>query len=406
MFIGKIIMNEFYLLFNVLTLINVLILSFVLLFRKDNSSTNKILALIILTPGLNFVNNILVFSGFIANIPYFLFLFQGSALLFAPLVILYVDLISGASLNWFTVLKAFSVLIILLEIYYAYSFSRLTDSEQLIYMNRLSKDNFPPEIDLINKLFFVNMFTYFVVAFYQIRSYRKSSFATISNIAKVKVNYIHGLLILIILLNVFIGICYITLPNPIVEYLGIPLIINFFCVYILIQAFNNGIILFDLRNYNFKNVGSQSESIRRLEQTNYEQTLKLKVKNGTYKITDLELNENFLKIKEHLEKTKPYLDPNINLTRFSSELNSSSYIISMTINCKFEMNFYDLINSYRVKHAKMRLLTFDKDHLTVESVGFESGFSSKSSFYRAFKKHTNNTPTEFLKISQKESQLS
>jgi len=34
---------------------------------------------------------------------------------------------------------------------------------------------------------------------------------------------------------------------------------------------------------------------------------------------------------------------------------------------------------------------------TIEYVAYESGFNSRASFYRAFKKHTGITPTEFLR---------
>ena len=56
--------------------------------------------------------------------------------------------------------------------------------------------------------------------------------------------------------------------------------------------------------------------------------------------------------------------------------------------------FSDLVNSYRVELAKETLIK-DK-HLSVEGVALNSGFNSRATFYRVFKKHTGFSPTEYL----------
>ena len=99
------IMNQFYLLFNAITLMNILILSSILFFRKNNSNDNVVLALIILNPGLNFIDNILIQSGLIFDVPYCFFLFQSTAQFYAPLVLAYVCILTGERFKWFTVLN-------------------------------------------------------------------------------------------------------------------------------------------------------------------------------------------------------------------------------------------------------------------------------------------------------------
>jgi AraC-like DNA-binding protein len=389
-------MNQFYLLFNAFTLMNVLILSSILFFRKNNSNANRILALIILNPGLNFVNNILIQSGAIFDVPYFLFLFQSTALLYAPLVFAYVCIMMGERFKWVSVLNGITLSVILLEAYYAFGFSQLTLPQQTVYLQGLTNGNYPADQDIINNLFVLTMLAYFIVALIKIRKYKNSAFDFFSDIERTKVRYVWWFIVLLTSLNIALTISYAAFDTPMVEYLGIPLIIIAMYIYIVVYAFNNSAVLSELEYCNFKAEVKPMGSFLKMEEPRCKEIKELKLNNGKYKLTEIEMSENYRKIWEYLENDKPYLDSNINLTKFSSDLKACSHNISLTINCKFEMNFFDLINSYRVEYSKSRLLSFNKNQLTIESVGKESGFNSMSSFYRAFKKHANCTPTEFL----------
>ena len=64
--------------------------------------------------------------------------------------------------------------------------------------------------------------------------------------------------------------------------------------------------------------------------------------------------------------------------------------ISQTLNRHFGLSFFDFINQHRCEHAR-RLLA-EQPAMTVTEVQTRSGFSSKSSFYTAFRKCTGMTP--------------
>jgi AraC-like DNA-binding protein len=78
-------------------------------------------------------------------------------------------------------------------------------------------------------------------------------------------------------------------------------------------------------------------------------------------------------------------------------INETSHHVSQVINEKLKKNFFELLASYRVEHAK-KLIQKDKDaKLTVEELTDIVGYNSKSSFNIAFKKYTQKTPTEYRK---------
>ena len=90
-----------------------------------------------------------------------------------------------------------------------------------------------------------------------------------------------------------------------------------------------------------------------------------------------------------------FLDPNITLQKMAKELNVPKHVLSQYLNDKLRKSFSTFINELRVEKAKEFLQT--KTNFTIESIGYESGFNSKSTFFTAFKKLTGQTPSEYQK---------
>jgi AraC-like DNA-binding protein len=107
--------------------------------------------------------------------------------------------------------------------------------------------------------------------------------------------------------------------------------------------------------------------------------------------------EQFLIIKNHIENKNRFLDPNFSLEILASELKMSNTKVSNSINQNSQYNFSDYVNKLRVEKAKKYLVKPQYIDYNIESIGYECGFNSKSTFYLAFKKFTNITPTEFRK---------
>lgn len=95
-----------------------------------------------------------------------------------------------------------------------------------------------------------------------------------------------------------------------------------------------------------------------------------------------------------------FLDREASLKGLASLLETNPNYLSKTINSQTGMNFNDFINQYRVEEAKKRLISLEFKNLTVAAIGSTVGFTSKSAFYSAFKKHAKVSPSAFIKLQK------
>lgn len=104
------------------------------------------------------------------------------------------------------------------------------------------------------------------------------------------------------------------------------------------------------------------------------------------------------KLGEHLqhimENEKPYLSPDLTLEELAGKLNTDRNSLSQFINQEMEKNFSLYINEYRIKEA-IRLLDNPIGDSSIDDIAFESGFNNRVSFYRAFKKATGLSPSNY-----------
>lgn len=106
--------------------------------------------------------------------------------------------------------------------------------------------------------------------------------------------------------------------------------------------------------------------------------------------------EDIEKLKSYMELEKPYLNPDLNLSDLSDELQINRAELSKIINSGFNKNFNDFINEYRVNTFKEKLNLGENKQLSLLGIAYDCGFNSKATFNRVFKKITQISPTEFL----------
>ncbi len=102
------------------------------------------------------------------------------------------------------------------------------------------------------------------------------------------------------------------------------------------------------------------------------------------------------KVDNYVGLEDVYTNPNLTLTDVASALQTNKNVISKVINQGFDLNFNDFINAQRVDAIISKIRDGELDSKTLLAIALESGFNSKSTFNRAFKKKTSLTPKKFI----------
>ena len=98
------------------------------------------------------------------------------------------------------------------------------------------------------------------------------------------------------------------------------------------------------------------------------------------------------KIEQVMKAKSLYLNPDLSLKLLAAEIAEKPNYVSQTLNQKLNSSFFDYVNSHRIEYSKQLIR---QNKLPILDVAFASGFNAKSSFYKAFKMKTGQTPKQF-----------
>ncbi len=101
------------------------------------------------------------------------------------------------------------------------------------------------------------------------------------------------------------------------------------------------------------------------------------------------------RLRAALEEKHVYRDSALTLPKLAEQLDVSPHNLSEVINTRVGMNFFDLVNGYRVREVQRRLEDPAGRQFTVLAIAFDAGFNSKTSFNTIFKKQTGMTPSAY-----------
>ena len=107
------------------------------------------------------------------------------------------------------------------------------------------------------------------------------------------------------------------------------------------------------------------------------------------------LKEIDQKIKSIMDELKPYLNQGFNLAGLAKLIHIPTHHLAYFFREVQKQSFNAYRNEWRIKHAKTLIKNGKMAEFTIEAIGIQSGFSSKSAFFSSFKKVEGITPGTF-----------
>lgn len=100
------------------------------------------------------------------------------------------------------------------------------------------------------------------------------------------------------------------------------------------------------------------------------------------------------RLSELMDRHHLYREPALTIGQLAKRCGYPEYLVSTVINRCFKENFWEYINRQRVGAAS-RCLADAGDTRTILDIAYACGFTSKSTFNAAFKRHLGETPSAF-----------
>lgn len=135
-------------------------------------------------------------------------------------------------------------------------------------------------------------------------------------------------------------------------------------------------------------VENEREIIKRIQKQDRKKT--------TFKTNSVRTSR-FEKINFLMNEEKPFKNENFDREVLASKLDLSASSITRILKEEGQTNFTDFVNSYRVNLAREMLDDKRFDIFSLEAIGKEVGFKSRSTFYQTFKKEMSMTPGDYKK---------
>lgn len=370
-------------LINILSVLNILIICFYLVFRKNNILPNYILAIAFLIPGLYFIDNLLILNQQLIQYPFAFFLVQTLAVFFPPSVYFYVHLLLSHNRKFHQLLSLGSALLLLFILKITADFYGLNQIEQDQFIANLASENNYPQIVLVyTVVFYAWQLVYFGVLFYDVWDYYRQAQNSFSHFDRLKIDYLQKFMLLLGALSFVLVVSYLSLPLPVVDYGILPVIVSIINVFIIFFAVKHQAV-FSKSSY--------------LELVIENQMLQANLDAEILPANHQKVTELGIKLEQLLLTQKSYQNPDCRLAHLAQQLNEPDYLVSQALNKHFGKSFFELMNELRINDALQLLAGETSKKYTIEAICFEVGFNSRAAFYRAFKKHTGKTPSEYIK---------
>ncbi|MCW2462563.1 helix-turn-helix domain-containing protein [Elizabethkingia anophelis] len=346
-----------------------------LIFGKTKKQTaDYLLAIWFFIIAIHLIFFILFYSGQFSSFPYLLGLDIPLPLIHGPMLYLYILCLTGQQPNRYKWLLHFAPAI--LTYIYLISFFTLTSQEKIhVYEYGNTAYRFFRKIIMV--IIILSGILYVTLSIMTVRQYKRRISDLYSNTEKINLNWSYYLITGIALIWVAV-----IMKNE-------TLIFTLVGLFILVASY------FGITHANILGLSAIQSNNSEEKQVVNENSITVKYQKNF--AGEEAIQSIYQKLSFRMEHEKLYKDPELNLNQVAILLDVHPNILSQTINFVENKNFYDYINQHRIEEFKRIVILPENQKFTILSLAFESGFNSKTSFNRNFKKYMDCSPREYIK---------
>lgn len=370
---------------NAFTILNKLVLSGVLFFQPKNKPFFRITALMVFTPFPLLVSNMLEFFGYP---PPFVLALSAQVISVSLFVLLlfFLHVLLRIHFQWkqgfllFCQLVLLSFFLTCLLVYYVFY-----DTEQrLAYIQGLSKGK-PDTLWIAQNSFVVVLTLLFCIPqFHLIRKVKsvKDYYAS-QRAFQLRHRFAWQVVLAFIISTILAALNYALLPVRWAEYVGLPVVTNFLIFYLIFQLLNSGV--FRLRKpalFTYTHFWGPLYPLPSATETGEAHELQEQLRQ---------------RIERYFQEEEDYLRPDFRIHDLAQSIGCSNHQINQCLKEQMNTTFAVLVNQERIRVFKQRLLKEEYEHLSIEGLGVQCGFRSKSALYRNFKAKEGLTPMDYKK---------
>lgn len=351
----------------IISIFNFLILSIYLFFKsKKHQERNRLLATIVFLISFTQYVFLLFLTGEISNFPIFAYTDAIAISAVMPFFYIYLNLLLENK-KIFTRQNLIHLIPIVPGFFYWVCFLALPKEVQQISIKTKSCGNLPDTYLYI--ISSIVQISYCILSLKKLNGFFFSHKSLLSKNDIKELNWHFILVYGFFILSVAFISLYLIVPHEHTIDIISTIILDLLFVFILVFLLNRSAdYTFDLENIDFQ-IKGQKYVPKSVQEKSLPQII-----------------ENEIKTR------KLYLQ-NVNLSKLSKQLSIPEYKISQCINQEYKMTVPDFINFLRIELAKEILAK--NVQIKMDFLASECGFSTRTSFYNAFKKFTNTTPSQF-----------
>jgi AraC-like DNA-binding protein len=370
-----------------------LFLAVLLLTRRENAAANRILAGTMAAFALFLAESVLYVDGHFHDFPHLIGISQPVIFIFGPAIYLYARTVGGQpeAPGRRVVLHFLPAAAV---VAYFMPFYLKTGPEKVAFVEALMRDGAPLDVQIIEWLKLPHGAAYTLVTFGVLRRYRRRLEESFSTLDRINLGWLRD-----VLLGTMV-VWAMAIVSSGLTLLGVKILDNdlsFAPLALVVFVFVIGIL--GLRQPEVFWPPSPANDPAETSGTPKAPEIPAAPASGTkYRKSGLDpakaadIEKALLAM---MDEHRPQEDSDLTLQQLADRLGVSPHNLSEVINGHLGTSFHDFVNGYRVEEAKRRLRDHELAHQTILAVALESGFRSKSTFNKIFKRFTGTTPSQY-----------